>query len=311
MDFTKGTNPYSGVSSPQKGFPSILPLNEATDWISDTGPSGVLLGVDSLGKPIRVDLDSESPHILVSAPTGRGKSAIARSVAVQRLARGDMVVVLDIKRHSHRWAQQLAPNVHYAKSVQEIGGALVNLGRELHRRNHVVDDFAYDRPVSEAPVGPRIIVVFEEMNATMKSLLSLDKRLPEGSYTAHQGLEDVSFMGRSVKIHLISFAQLATYRASGGSEIIENYGTRILVGHSPQAWRYLASDCGKPITAPEEHGRGVVCQGGKARETQLLWVPEDAAVPYVTASIPAQRTARELSGSRHLTPAIWRRQVSR
>ena len=311
MDLSKGTNPYAGVSSPQKGFPGVLPLNEATDWVSESDPASVLLGVDSLGKPIRVDLDSESPHILVSAPTGRGKSAIARSVAVQRLARGDMVVVLDIKRHSHRWAQRLEPNVYYAKSVQDIGGALVNLGRELHRRNHIVDSFDFDRPVSQAPVGPRIIVVFEEMNATMKSLVALDKRLPEGSYTAHQGLEDVSFMGRAVKIHLISFAQLATYRASGGSEIVENYGTRILVGHSPQAWRYLASDCGKPLTAPEERGRGIVCQGGKARETQLLWVPEESAVPFVTSAIPAQRLAKSLSGSARMTPKIWRTSIGR
>ena len=310
MDWTSGTNPYAGVSTPAKGFPSVLPLNEATDWISESPASSVLLGVDSLGKPIRVDLDDESPHILVSAPTGRGKSAIARSVAVQRLAQGDQVVILDVKRHSHRWAQQLGPNVHYAKSVQEIGYALVSLGRELHRRNHIVDELDHDRPITEAPVGPRIIVIFEEMNATMKSLSALDKRLPEGNYTAHQGLEDVSFMGRAVRMHLVSFAQLATYRASGGSEVVENYGTRILVGHSTQAWRYLASDCGKPITAPEEHGRGIVCQGGKARETQLLWVPEESAVAHVTAALPAQRLARELSGSRRLTPAIWRPQLS-
>lgn len=310
MNWSDGTNPYAGVSTPQKGFPSILPLSEATDYVEDAGASAVFLGVDALGQPITVDLDSESPHILISAPTGRGKSGIARSVAVQRLRRGDIVVVLDVKRHSHRWAQRLEPNVHYAKSVQDIGGALVNLGRELHRRNHIVDEFDHDRPVGDAPVGPRIIVIFEEMNATMKSLTALDKRLPEGNYTAHQGLEDISFMGRAVKIHLISFAQLATYRASGGSEVIENYGTRILVGHSPQAWRYLASDCGKPLTAPEEKGRGIVCQGGKARETQFLWVPEESACDYVTSAVPAQRRARELSGSRVTLPPIWRTAIA-
>lgn len=311
MNWNEGTNPYAGVSTPQKGFPSILPWNEATDWRAELPDTSVLLGVDGTGHPLNVDLDAESPHVLISAPTGRGKSAIARSFAVQRLMLGDIVVILDIKRHSHRWAQRLAPNVHYAKSAQEIGGALVNLGRELHRRNHVVDEFDYDRPTSEAPVGPRIIVVFEEMNATMKSLTALDKRLPEGSYTAHQGLEDVSFMGRAVKMHLISFAQLATYRASGGSEVIENYGTRILIGHSPQAWRYLASDCGKPITAPEEKGRGIVCQGGKAREAQLLWVPEEESGAMVLESLPAQRRARELSGSRRTLPEAWRRSITR
>lgn len=173
----------------------------------------------------------------------------------------------------------------------------------------IVDEF--DGPIAEAPVGPRIVVVFEEMNATMSSLRALDKRLPEGNYTAHQGLEDISFMGRAVRMHLVSFAQLASYRASGGSEVIENYGTRILIGHSPQAWRYLASDCGKPITAPEEKGRGIVCQGGKARETQLLWVPEESATEYVTAALPAQRTARELSGSRRAMPPIWRSALTR
>lgn len=311
MNWNEGTNPYAGVSGPQKGFPSVLPLNEATDWIENVGPAGVVLGVDSLGEPITVDLDDESPHILVSAPTGRGKSAIARSVACQRLARGDVVVVLDIKRHSHRWAQQLAPNVVYAKSVQEIGGTLVNLGKELHRRNHIVDETPFDQPITDAPVGPRIIVIFEEMNATMKSLTALGKqRLSDGDYTANQGLEDVSFMGRAVRMHLVSFAQLATYRASGGSEVVENYGTRILVGHSPQAWQYLARDCGKPLTAPSEHGRGIVCQGGKARETQLLWVPEQSAVPFVTAAVPAQKTARKLS-QRSRVPEVWRRAIGR
>ena len=312
MDWTSGTNPYAGISTPAKGFPSALPLNEATDWIAESPASSVLLGVDSLGEPIRVDLDNEDPHILVSARTGRGKSAIARSVAVQRLAQGDQIVILDVKRHSHRWAQQLGPNVHYAKSVQEIGYALVSLGRELHRRNHIVDELAPDRPVCEARVGPRIIVIFEEMNATMDHLKTLDKRVGgESSYTASDGLRDVSFMGRAVRMHLVSFAQLASYKASGGSEVIENYGTRILVGYSDLAWRYLARDCGKFIPSPEERGRGMVCRDGKARETQLLWVPEESAVAHVTAALPAQRLARELSGSRRLTPAIWRPQINR
>lgn len=305
MDWLQGTNPYSGVSTPQKGFPSILPLSEASDWVESSGPSEVLLGVDALGDPMTVDLDSESPHVLISAPTGRGKSAVARSIAVQRLAKGDLVVFLDIKRHSHRWARKLEPNIHYAKSAQDIGGALVNLGREVHRRNMIADE--WDGPLDQAPVGPRIVVVFEEMNATMSSLKALDKRLHEGDYTAVQGFMDAMFMGRAVKVHVVGFAQMASFRATGGAEVVENFGTRILIGHSPQAWRWLASDCGKPISAPEEDGRGIVCHGGKARECQLLWIPEESAEEYVTAALPAQRRARELSGSRARMPEIWKR----
>ena len=307
MDWLQGTNPYSGVSTPQKGFPSVLPLNESSDWIENLGPSEVLLGVDALGEPMTVDLDAESPHILISAPTGRGKSAVARSVAVQRLAQGDLVVFLDVKRHSHRWARRLEPNVHYAKSAQDIGGALVNIGREVHRRNMIVDE--WEGPLDQAPVGPRIVVVFEEMNATMATLKSLDKRLHEGDYTAIQGFMDAMFMGRAVKVHVVGFAQMASFRATGGAEVVENFGTRILIGHSPQAWRWLASDCGKPISAPEEVGRGIVCHGGKARECQVLWVPEETAEEYVVAALPAQRRARELSGSRRAMPDVWKRQA--
>lgn len=307
MDWLQGTNPYSGVSSPQKGFPSVLPFTEATDWMESLRPSEVLLGVDATGEPMTLDLDAESPHTLISAPTGRGKSAVARSFAVQRLRQGDLVVFLDVKRHSHRWARHLAPNVHYAKDVQDIGGTLVNLGREVHQRNRVVD--AWEGRLEDAPVGPRIIVVYEEMNATMASLKALDKRLHEGDYTATQGLMDVSFMGRAVKVHLVSFAQMATFRASGGPEVIENYGTKILIGHSPQAWRYLASDCGRPVSAPEETGRGIVCHGGKARECQLLWVPEEDAEGFVTSALPAQRRARDLSGGRRAMPDVWKREA--
>lgn len=308
MDWLSGSNPYQGVSTPSKGFPSILPWNEATDFLSATAASAVFLGIDSEGEPLTVDLDDESPHVLISAATGAGKSGIARSVAVQRLRQGDTVVVLDIKRHSHRWAKKLQPNVHYAASVQDIGGALVALGRELHRRNHIVDE--WEGPVEDAPVGPRIIVIFEETNATMRQLKDLDRRLPEGNYRAQDGLMDVSFMGRAVRIHLISFAQMGTFRSSGGAEVVENYGTRILMQYSPQAWRYLASDCGRPVSAPEERGRGMVCRAGKARECQFVWITEDQAVTAVTSSVPAQRRARELSGALRLTPAVWRTAVT-
>lgn len=309
MEFIRNASPYSGISSVQKEFPSLLPWNEATDWVEGTDDKSVLLGVDGTGKPMRIDVAGNHPHVLVSAPTGRGKSSLGRSFAVQRLARGDVAVFLDIKRHSHRWAQQLAPNVHYAKSAQDIGNALVNVGREVHRRNLIVDDWS--GPLEDAPVGPDLLVVFEEMNATMRALRELDKRLPPGSYTAQQGLEDVSFMGRGVRIRLLSFAQMATYRASGGAEIVENYDTRILVGHSQQAWRWLAGDCGRFIPAPEEEGRGIVCRGGRARECQFLWLPEEDAAQTVLSSVAAQRRARELSRSRRHLPAVWRTAIGR
>lgn len=309
MDWMQGPGPYSGASTPQSEFPSVLPWGESTDFLAACGESEVMFGVDGEGSPVTQDLNADSPHILVSASTGAGKSALARSVAVQRLTRGDIVVILDIKRHSHRWAKSLTPLVHYAADAPQIGDALVNLGRELHRRNAVVD--AWEGPLESAPVGPRITVVFEEMNATTARLKALDKGRPDGGYRAMEALSDISFMGRAVKVNLISFAQMATYRASGGSEVIECYGTRVLVNYSPKAWRYLAEDCGRAVPAPAEVGRGMVCRGTKATETQFLWVPEESAAGLVTTSALAQRRARELAGSRRNLSSVWRRAIGR
>lgn len=309
MDWLQGSGPYSGMSTPQSEFPSVLPMNEVTDYLAALGESEILLGVDGEGNPVTEDLDSDSPHILVSASTGAGKSAFARSMAVQRLAKGDLCVFLDIKRHSHRWAKKLSPLVHYAADASQIGDALVNVGREVHRRNAVVD--AWEGPLEAAPVGPPILVVFEETNATTARLKALDKGRPEGGYRAMDALSDISFMGRAVKVRLVSFAQMATYQASGGSEVIECYGTRVLINYSPKAWRYLAEDCGRAVPAPPEPGRGMVCRGTRAIETQLVWVPEEQAANAVTSSPIAQRRAREIAGTRRNLSPIWREAIGR
>lgn len=309
MDWLNGPGPYAGTSTPQSEFPSVLPMSEATDYVAETPADSLFLGVNGDGDPVRVDLSTDSPHILVSASTGAGKSAVARSVAVQRLSRGDLVVFLDVKRHSHRWAKGLAPLVHYAPDVPSAGDALVNLGREVHRRNMIVDE--WDGPLEDAPVGPPILVVFEEMNATTSRLRTLDRARKGEGYGAMEAWSDVLLMGRAVKVRAIAFAQLATYRASGGSELVECFGTRVLINYSRKAWTYLAADCGRPVPAPEAVGRGVVCRGTKAVETQLLWVPEESAADAVTSAVPAQRLARSLSGSRRNLPPVWRAAIGR
>ena len=129
MDFLNRPTPYGGLPGPSSGVPDFVTVDDVP------APSGALvsLGVSASG-PVTVDLDSESPHILVNAPTGLGKSAIARSVGVQRAAAGDVLVILDVKMHSHRWARELSPVAHYADTASGVGQALVNLSWELHRR---------------------------------------------------------------------------------------------------------------------------------------------------------------------------------
>lgn len=304
MDFMNSSNPYSGLGGKSSDIPDFAELSE----FPVTPPSGVVLGVGSDG-PVTVDLDAESPHILVNAPTNMGKSAVARSVAVQRLALGDLVVVLDVKMHSHRWARKLAPNVFYADTDAAVGSALVNLGRELHRRNQVVRDF--DGDVEDAPVGPRVVVIFEETNSTLTHLKDLDRTVATGGYKAMDAFRDLMCMGRAVKVHVVAFAQLASYRSGMSADIIENFGTKVLIGASQKAWKWLVPECGSYRSAPEVDGRSMVCRGNRARETQLLWIEEEDAERLVLSAPPAQQRARELSGSRSRLPRQWREAIVR
>ncbi|KPC70837.1 hypothetical protein ADL27_53420, partial [Streptomyces sp. NRRL F-6602] len=54
-----------------------------------------LIGLSHRGRPVSVDLDSESPHVLVSAGTGGGKSVILRAIFAQLLWHGAEGSVLD------------------------------------------------------------------------------------------------------------------------------------------------------------------------------------------------------------------------
>lgn len=273
IKFDQGPYAEMGTPSQSLGFPEILKYDDARDLITYAEESAPVLGVDGTGAPISVDLDSDSPHMMVSASTGGGKSVLLRSIASQMMANGAVATFLDVKRHSHRWAKSL-PNAGYAATLPEIGNALVELGKEVHRRNEIVEN--WPGTIETAPVGPRIVVVFEEMNATMSQLKELTKRIPSGTYGAVDALRDIAFMGRAAKVHLLAVGQFMDARTVG-SDIRECFSTRILARYTKQTWTMLAYDCGLPQAAPAETGRGMVCRGGKARETQFLFMTEEQA----------------------------------
>src|SRR3546814_8147130 len=79
-------------------------------------------------------------------------------------------------------------------------------------------------------LGPRIVVLFEETNATLSQLKALDKSAVQGGYGALDAFGDVMFMGRAVRIHMVAFAQLASYRSGLTQDLIENFGTKVLIG---------------------------------------------------------------------------------
>ncbi|WP_331750622.1 FtsK/SpoIIIE domain-containing protein [Streptomyces sp. NBC_00046] len=121
-------------------LPELLRLTDpgVREQLEALPGSKVLIGLGTDGQPVCVDLDAESPHVLVCSASGGGTSTTLRTLAAQLLHHGAHALVLDLKRVSQQWARGL-PTVTYCRDIADIHDALVGLRAELKRRRcHVV-----------------------------------------------------------------------------------------------------------------------------------------------------------------------------
>jgi hypothetical protein len=239
-----------------------------------TATGGVsYLGFSRGRQPVKIDLDGISPHILVSAPTGAGKTTITRTLAAQYMARGARLIVIDAKRMSHRWAREI-PGVRYVCDLPDVHTTLCWLAAIGDRRNRAWDPVTLDDDDLDLP---RVIVLFEEMNATMGRLREwwAANREPSDPRVspAQRALGDILFMGRQVRINVFSVAQYATANTMGGTEHRENFTLRILSKLSTQAWKALAGNHPYQATG-DVPGRVYVCTDTTVTYAQVAMFKE-------------------------------------
>lgn len=285
------------TQTPRPPAQALFTSPEIRELVEQAPQSSPVIGLGPRGSTVSVDLDSESPHILVSASTGGGKSVITRTMTSQLLHHGAQLAVLDFKRHSHKWAKGL-PSVNYARDISDIHDVLVTLGREGNRRNVLVDD--WDGDEKDCPVGPRIGILLEEANATISKLKRYwtqirEKDDPKES-PAIDALREVLFMGRAVKMHVFLVAQSATANALGGPEVRECFATRILARYTKNAWNMLVPEVQPVPRSTRKIGRAQVVLGGVAHETQVVFFENDDARAWALSGTVAGPLDLDLLG---------------
>jgi hypothetical protein len=235
------------------------------------------LGLGVGGKPVTVSLQEDSPHIALSAGSGAGKSVLAMDLAVQVLARGGQVVILD-RKGSHRWALGMA-NVDYCTRPEQMHAALVRLAKLADDRNSAAlhEDEGWDP-------GPRVLVIAEELNATIRQLRDWwddvrEKGQPK-SAPAIRALAELLYMGRSAKVHVLAIAQMLTAKAVGGPEARENFAIRCLARYTKNAWQMLVPEAAMP-RASRTLGRWQIVVGGVATECQVCYLTPPEARLFV------------------------------
>lgn len=281
----KGRKPYAELKQTPRPRPKALFAQDDIRELVERAPEDApLIGVGPRQSVVSVSFDDESPHVLVSASTGGGKSVIARGMTCQALHNGAQALILDRKRISHKWARGL-PQVHYARDIADIHDALVWLGTELERRTLITDEWEGDE--REAPVGPRLLVILEEVNATVSRLKKywgkVKAKGDDKDSPAIDALGDTLFMGRAIKIHVIAVGQSITANAIGGPEMRECFGTRILARYTRNAWNMLVPEV-QPVPRSTRHiGRAQVVLGGVAHETQVCFFTEGETRDWATS----------------------------
>uniref|UniRef100_UPI002F9089D3 pRL2-11 n=1 Tax=Streptomyces sp. NBC_01562 TaxID=2975879 RepID=UPI002F9089D3 len=263
------------------------------ELVAKAPESAPVIGIGTSGRVVSVDLDAESPHILVNASTGGGKSVTLRCITCQMLHNGSQAYILDYKRISHPWARGI-PAVTYCADIADIHDALIELGWEGRRRVRVADELGID--ADPDAIGPRLLILLEEVNATMKQLARYWERTRESGdpkvSPAIDALNEVLYMGRQVRMHVLLVAQSATARALGGPEVREQFATRILARYSMNAWRMLAPEVHPAPKSTKHPGRAQVVIGGTASETQVLFFTDAEAREWATTGPPPTTKTR-------------------
>jgi hypothetical protein len=277
-----GREPYVTIQVAPRP-PRKVTWDDAREMMEAAPESAPVIGIGPRGILVSVDLNTESPHVLVSGGSGSGKSVVTRAVTAQLMRHGAHVIVLDLKRHSQRWLRGL-PNVTYCRTAEEMHYALISAADEGDRRNIVIEENGEEATAD----FPRIVIVAEEMNATIDELQTWwesvrDKGDPKRS-PAIVALRKILFMGRAVRLTVIAIAQMMTARTIGGPEARENFPVRMLARYSKNAWNMLVPEI-QPMPRQSRHpGRWQVCIAGVATETQVIFSKDDQARAWAESS---------------------------
>lgn len=297
--------PVATFRVPDKPPANLAMADVANLAIAETD---LAMGHGPRGHMITFSLTTESPHIMLAAASGAGKSELLAFLVGQLMRRGYGLVVLDAKYVSHMWARRV-PGVLYASEDEELHEALLWLDGEMKRRARFVA--AGGNPDTLVP----LVVLLEEMNgasnrlrAYWQSIKVTGQPMMSPALTA---LGNLSSMGRELRVHILMAGQSMSAKATAGAENRENFGGRALARATSNQWRMLAPQIKPAPVKRLPPGRWHLVVGDVLREFQapfmdikgqpgrlIEWVLGGCPVPDVPAMMHAAATTASASVAR-------------
>lgn len=293
---------FRALSLPAKAIPALV-VRKAIEAASVTQPVVGFSG--RANTPATVDYEDESPHILVSGGSGTGKSTLMRFLLAQRMAKGNGLIVLDYKRVSHPWADDLPSNrALYFYKIADIHDALMAINEELTKRMHGPKEMigryrAIDILVEELnSLTPMLRDYWTEQRREIKQANKLaladdpdaDVTEPPLKSPAVQALSLVVNLGRQVGMHIHVAGQRVSANSLGpnGGDIRENFQSRLIAKWTKQTWRMLSD---APYIACPSGPRGLwaLVQGDSATIIRVPFMSDpDARTLALSGPCPSE-----------------------
>ncbi len=281
-------------------------------------PGDLYLGRTRRGEPVTVSLDTDSPHILYSASTGRGKSATLRLMIAQLLEQGAWVDICDVGRFSLSEFKDV-PGVTITTNVARIQDVIGNFAQEMGERMDEVEQQPWDQQDEYRKNFTRKVLVVEEANSFYAQVMRYweqtkqpgDKAKPPVFGT----LSEVLSMARKVRMHVLLVGQRIGAEIIGGGNNRENFGVRLLANPTLQTWRMFADGKMPPGARTRKAGVVVLIFAGEQEIVKQAFLTQAEAlehaaeprIPFVPPSyVPGEPVTSENARSDvgHGTPAV-------
>lgn len=268
-------------AKPRPKVPEVVHFADVVDFIGSTKADELPLALGVGGKPVTVNLRTQTPHVLLSCQTGWGKSSAVGLSAAHVLHHGGAVVVPDVKVFSLDWCEDL-PGVTYAYEIEDIHNTLVRVGLLVRERQLQ----AKAAPWNNKPNFPRVLVVLEELNACRMALADhwsdVKPRGGRPESPAIRAYKTALLMGRATNVNIIAITQSGTAQDTGGPAAREQYGTRILGWYTQNMWNMLIPQF-PYVPATNRPGHGWVARGTLVQEAQFIYAEAEPLRDYAMA----------------------------
>lgn len=279
-----GATPRRITFTPMPEPPRVVPLAEVLGAIEAARQGKPVIGIDSRGHLVYIDLDKETPHIGLSIGTGGGKSDWLKLLIMQLITKGvERIVIIDPKGGSQKWAEDeigrvIVPGVEIHYDLDDQWQAIENF------RNRMEKDYRSWRSDRRQRFAREVLIMEEQNDFAAESLAHWKKVRTRKDPTMpppfdHTGR--VLFKGRQANRNVISVYQRMSVQATGGlGDIRDQYGTKVMGRFSPSAWDSLVGTRprGKSSTIP---GRMISITGPDHQVVQTPWATDTEALDYV------------------------------